>query len=210
MGVSTGLSAQTIFRVGTLPQQAFWLNALNRGVFSYGFALTEKNAGSDPRSLKTTFVKEIDSSGQSVYRLNGDKKFIGNAAQVVDAAGNVVHRGADFLLVFAVDDAAKSPKDRVFHCFLVPRGRIGEGNIRHTGGEWNKIGLREVNNGNFDLKDVIVPECCVLGTPGENMDARRVSEDCIEKRELSSLTPQLPEDFRSSGKYAISGGVLCL
>lgn len=169
MGVSTGLSAQTISRVGTLAQQAFWLNALNRGIFSYGFALTEKNAGSDPRSLTTTFVKEVDSSGQTVYRLNGDKKFIGNAARVVNAAGNVVHRGADFLLVFAVDDPAKSPKDRVFHCFLVPRGRIGEENIRHTGGEWNKIGLREVNNGNFDLKDVIVPECCVLGTPGENM-----------------------------------------
>ena len=169
MGVSTGLSAQTIYRVGTLCQQAFWLNALNRGIFTYAFALTEKNAGSDPRSLTTTFVKESGPGGQTVYRLNGDKKFIGNAARVLDAAGNVVHRGADFLLVFAVDDPAKPPKDRVFHCFLVPRAAVGEENIRHTGGEWNKTGLREVNNGNFDLKDVIVPECCVLGTPGENM-----------------------------------------
>lgn len=169
MGVSTGLSAQTIFRVGTLPQQAFWLNALNRGIFTYGFALTEKDAGSDPRSLTTTFVKETGPGGEAVYRLNGDKKFIGNAARVVDAAGKVIHRGADFLLVFAVDDPRKSPKDRVFHCFLVPRERIGEENIRHTGGEWNKTGLREVNNGNFNLKDVIVPESCLLGTPGENM-----------------------------------------
>ena len=169
MGVSTGLSAQTIYRVGTLPQQAFWLNALNRGIFTYAFALTEKNAGSDPRSMTTSFVKEVGPSGQAVYRLNGDKKFIGNAARVVDAAGNVVHRGADFLLVFAVDDPAKPPKDRVFHCFLVPRAAVGEENIRHTGGEWNKTGLREVNNGNFDLRDVMVPEYCVLGTPGENM-----------------------------------------
>jgi alkylation response protein AidB-like acyl-CoA dehydrogenase len=168
MGVSTGLSAQTIYRVGTLAQQAFWLNALNRSIFTYAFALTEKNAGSDPRSLTTTFVKEVGKGGETVYRLNGDKKFIGNAACVFDAAGNVVHRGADFLLVFAVDDPAKPPKDRVFHCFLVPRERIGEENIRHTGGEWNKTGLREVNNGNFDLRDVIVPECCVLGMPGEN------------------------------------------
>ena len=169
MGVSTGLSAQTIYRVGTLAQQAFWLNALNRGIFTYAFALTEKNAGSDPRSMTTSFVKESSPSGQPVYRLNGDKKFIGNAARVLDAAGNVVHRGADFLLVFAVGDPAKPPKDRVFHCFLVPRASIGEENIRHTGGEWNKTGLREVNNGNFDLRDVIVPECCVLGTPGENI-----------------------------------------
>jgi alkylation response protein AidB-like acyl-CoA dehydrogenase len=172
MGVSTGLSAQTIYRVGTLPQQAFWLNALNRGLFTYAFALTEKNAGSDPRSMTTTFVKETGPGGQTVYRLNGDKKFIGNAARVLDAAGNVVHRGADFLLVFAVDDPVRPPKDRVFHCFLVPRASIGEENIRHTGGQWNKTGLREVNNGNFDLRDVIVPECCVLGTPGENMYAK--------------------------------------
>jgi alkylation response protein AidB-like acyl-CoA dehydrogenase len=169
MGVSTGLSAQTIYRVGTLPQQAFWLNALNRGIFTYAFALTEKNAGSDPRSMTTSFVKETSASGRTVYRLNGDKKFIGNAARVLDVAGNVVHRGADFLLVFAVDDPAKPPKDRVFHCFLVPRASIGEENICHTGGEWNKTGLREVNNGNFELRDVMVPECCVLGTPGENM-----------------------------------------
>src|SRR5262245_34268898 len=169
MGVSTGLSAQTIYRVGTLPQQAFWLNALNRGIFTYAIALTEKNAGSDPRSMTTRFTRQAGPDGQTVYRLNGDKKFIGNAARVVDAEGNVVHRGADFLLVFAVDDPDKAPKDRVFHCFLVPRGRIGEENIRHTGGEWNKTGLREVNNGKFELRDVIVPECCVLGTPGENM-----------------------------------------
>ncbi len=169
MGVSTGLSAQTIFRVGTLAQQSFWLNALNLGIFTYGFALTEKDAGSDPRSMTTSFVKESTPNGETVYRLNGDKKFIGNAARVVDAKGNVVHRGADFLLVFAVDDPKKSPKDRVFHCFLVPRSRIGEENIRHTGGEWNKTGLREVNNGNFDLMDVIVPECCLLGAPSENM-----------------------------------------
>jgi alkylation response protein AidB-like acyl-CoA dehydrogenase len=169
MGVSTGLSAQTIFRVGTLAQQAFWLNALNQGVFTYGFALTEKDVGSDPRSLTTTFSRETDAVGQTVFRLNGNKKFIGNAARVVDAEGNVVHRGADYLLVFAVDDSRKPPKDRVFHCFMVPRARIGEQNIRHSGGEHNKTGLREVNNGNFDLADVVVPECCVLGIPGENM-----------------------------------------
>lgn len=169
MGVSTGLSAQTIYRVGTLAQQSFWLNALNLGIFTYGFALTEKDAGSDPRSMTTSFVKEKNAIGETVYRLNGDKKFIGNAARVVDASGNIVHRGADFLLVFAVDDPKKSPKDRIFHCFMVPRNRIGEEYIRHAGGEWNKTGLREVNNGNFDLIDVIVPECCLLGTPGENM-----------------------------------------
>ena len=165
MGVSTGLSAQTIYRVGTLPQQAFWLNCLNRGIFTYAFALTEKNAGSDPRSMSTTFGRKPVPRGQTLYRLNGDKKFIGNAARVLDAAGNVVHRGADFLLVFAVDDPAKPPKDRVFHCFLVPRASIGEENIRHTGGEWNKTGLREVNNGNFDLRMSSFPSAACWARP---------------------------------------------
>lgn len=169
MGVSTGLSAQTIARVGAIPQQAFWLNALNMGLFTYGFALTEQEIGSDPRSLTTRFSRERDAAGQPVYRLNGNKKFIGNAARVIAADGTVLHRGADFLLVFAVDDPHKPPKDRVFHCFLVPRARIGEQHIRHSGGDYNKTGLREVNNGNFELRDVMVPECCVLGAPGENM-----------------------------------------
>lgn len=169
MGVSTGLSAQTIFRLGTPSQQAFFLNALHEGSFTYSFALTEAGIGSDARGIRTTFTKEVLEDGKTYYRLNGDKKFIGNAAQVIDSEGNVVHRGADFLLVFAVDDRSKPPKDRVFHCFMVPRECIGEENIRTTGGECNKTGLREVNNGDFDLIDVPVPESCVLGVPDENI-----------------------------------------
>lgn len=178
LGVNTGLAAQSISKIGTKAQQAFWLNALNNGIFTYGFGLTEEAVGSDPRSIKTTFKKEIDpKTGKTVYRLNGNKKFIGNAAQVKDAQGNILHRGADFLAVYAVDDSAKAPADRSFRCFMVPRTLIGEQNIRHTGNEHNKLGLREVNNGDFDLKDVMVPEELMLGVPDE----------CVYKKMLGLL-----------------------
>jgi alkylation response protein AidB-like acyl-CoA dehydrogenase len=169
LGVNTGLSAQTISKIGTPEQQAFWLNALNNGVFTYGFGLTEEKIGSDPRSLQTTFKKETDAEGNTVYRLNGNKKFIGNGARVTDKDGNVTHRGADFLLVYAVDDSEKAPKDRSFRVFMVPRTLIGEENIWHSGREHNKMGLREVNNGDFNLKDVVIPESCLIGKPDEDI-----------------------------------------
>lgn len=169
LGVNSGLSAQTIYRVGTEAQQALWLNALNQGVFTYGFALTESAVGSDPRSIKTRFTKETDENGTVYYRVTVDKMVIGNAGCVKDNDGNVIHPGADFLLVFAVDDPDKAPKDRSFRCFMMPRSAIGEENFETFGGEHNKIGMREVNNGNFNAVDVVVPESCLLGKPDENM-----------------------------------------
>ncbi|MBY0405620.1 MAG: acyl-CoA dehydrogenase, partial [Cyanobacteria bacterium] len=170
LGVNTGLAAQTISKIGTPAQQALWLNALNAGVFTYGFGLTEQNIGSDPRSIQTTFKKEIDpSTGETTYVLNGNKKYIGNAARVLDSTGNVIHRGADFLAIFAVDDPNKAPADRTYRAFMVPRTAIGEENIWHSGFEHNKLGLREVNNGNFNLKNVRVPEALMLGNPDEDM-----------------------------------------
>jgi alkylation response protein AidB-like acyl-CoA dehydrogenase len=178
LGVNTGLSAQTISKIGTPEQQAYWLNALNNGIFTYGFGLTEEAVGSDPRSIQTTFKKEVDpKTGKTVYRLNGNKKYIGNAAQVKDANGNIVHRGADFLAIYAVDDAKKPPAERSFRCFMVPRTLIGEENIWHSGREHNKMGLREVNNGDFNLNDVVIPESLMLGKPDE----------CIYKKMLGLL-----------------------
>jgi alkylation response protein AidB-like acyl-CoA dehydrogenase len=169
LGVNNGLAAQSISKIGTPEQASFWLNALNRGVMTYGFGLTEEKVGSDPRSLITTFVKEQDEEGNTVYRLNGNKRFIGNAAQVKDEEGNIIHPGADFLVIYAVDDPDKAPKDRSYRAFMVPRSAIGEENIRHTGGTHNKMGLREVNNGDFELHDVVIPESCMLGEPDQDI-----------------------------------------
>lgn len=169
LGVNAGLAAEAIAKIGTPEQQALFLNAINDGVITTAFGLTEEKVGSDIRNMETTF-EPVEVNGKRYYKLNGNKKFIGNAAQVVDPeTGKVIHRGADFIVVFAVDDASKPPEEREFAAFLVPRSLIGEANIRHTGGDSNKMGLREVNNGDFDLKDVLVPEELLLGTPGENI-----------------------------------------
>ena len=165
LGVNSGLAAEAISKIGTPEQSAFWLNAINQGLITSGFGLTEANVGSDPISMETTFEELPDGS----FKLNGNKKFIGNAARVTDAEGNVVHPGADFLVIFAVDDSKKPPAERNFKAFMIPRTAIGEENIRHSGEGHNKMGLREVNNGDFDLKDVIVPRAFVLGNPDENI-----------------------------------------
>lgn len=174
LGVNSGLAAQSISKIGTEEQQAFWLNALNHGVMTYAFGLTEERVGSDPRSIETTFKKETAANGEVTYRLNGNKKFIGNAARVLDESGAVIHPGADTILVYAVDDPTKAPKDRSFRVFMVPRALIGEENIRHSGGAHNKMGLREVNNGDFDLKDVVVPEAFLIGKADEDVYPRLV------------------------------------
>ena len=167
MGVSTGLSAQTIYRVGTLAQQSFWLNALNLGIFTYGFALTEKDAGSDPRSMTTSFVKESGPNGETVYRLNGDKKFIGNAARVVDAAGNVVHRGADFLLVFAVDDPQEvSQGSRFSLLYGSPLRASARRTFAIPAASGTKPACARSTTAILILKNVIVPECCLFGHAG--------------------------------------------
>lgn len=169
LGVSSGLSAQSLSKIGTPEQQALWLNALQEGVFTYAFGLTEAAAGSDPRSMRTSFRKVANPDGTVEYVLSGDKKFIGNAACVKDESGSVIHRGADYLLIYAVDDPAKPPAERSFRLFMVPREAIGEENIAHSGGDHNKLGLREVNNGDFKLNAVRVPEACTIGRPGEDI-----------------------------------------
>lgn len=168
LGVNTGLAGEVISKVGTKEQQAVWLNAMNEGHMTYAFGLTEPTAGSDPRSMLTTFRVE-KRNGKNVYILNGEKKFIGNAAQVKSEAGEVLHRGADFIVIFAVDDPGKPPEQRSYRAFMVPRTAIGEDNIVPTGGEKGKLGLKVVNNGDITLKNVEVPESFILGDPNRNM-----------------------------------------
>ncbi len=165
LGVNSGLAAEPIAKIGTDAQKAFYLNGINRGLFTTAFGLTESTVGSDPRSVKSTFKAETDASGKTVYRLNIDKRFIGNAARVVDSHGTVIHPGADFIAVFAVDNPKAPPSQRSYRFFMVPRALIGEEHITTSGGKYQKMGLKVVNNGNIKANDVIVPEIFMLGDP---------------------------------------------
>lgn len=189
LGVNNGLAAEAISKLGTEEQQAFWLNQMAQGKLTFAFGLTGPEAGSDPRNMRATFERVEGKNGEVKYRLNGSKKFIGNAARVLDKEGNVTHRGADFIVVFAVDSANKGPEERSFRAFLVPRTLIGEDNIRPTGGEHGKTGLNEVNNGDFDMINVEIPESFMLG----KSEAKVRAQVLAEKPELADT-----EAFRKS------------
>jgi acyl-CoA dehydrogenase len=178
IGVNS-LAAVALSKIATPEQQTLWLNAINHGVLSAAFGLTEENVGADVKNIQTTYVKHFNpETRQMEYILDGNKRFIGNAAQVIDKDGQKVHRGADVIVVIA---AEKSPEisnsektnqadsKRQFRAFLVPRHLIEEkSNIQPSGDAHNKLGLREVNNGNFKLNHIVVPEGFLLGNPDEN------------------------------------------
>ena len=107
-------------------------------------AMTEPDAGSDVRSMKT-FAKKDGSD----WIINGTKHFISGAAH------------ADFVIVFIAtgeDDTPKGPKKRIT-CFLVDRG--------HPGFEI-KPGYKSLSHRGYDnmiltFDDCRIPDSQVLG-----------------------------------------------
>lgn len=106
------------------------------------FALTERNAGSDPADMKTRATREGDH-----YRIKGAKCFISN--------GGV----ADFLVVYAVTDPAAG--HRGISAFVVEKGTPGLtiGRVERT------MGLRGGHVWELDF-DCLVPEANRLGAEG--------------------------------------------
>ncbi len=73
--VQSGLAMATIHELGSEEQKRRWLPGMARCEKIGCFGLTEPDAGSDPGSLATTAA---DADGG--YRLDGEKKWIGNAS----------------------------------------------------------------------------------------------------------------------------------
>lgn len=73
IGTNVGIGSQGILIDGTDAQKARYLPGLASGALVGCFALTEPDAGSDIRSIRTTARR--DGSG---YRINGTKRFITN------------------------------------------------------------------------------------------------------------------------------------
>ncbi len=85
-----------LLKYGTEEQKQKWLVPLTEGKMQSGFSMTEPdNAGSDPRSIKTTAVREGDE-----WVINGHKWFTSNAFR------------ADFLIVMCRTDDPDAPGDR--------------------------------------------------------------------------------------------------
>ncbi len=130
-GASSGLAMGSIALCGSEAQKLHWLPPMARMEKIGAFALTEPNIGSDASHITTTATKDGDS-----YMLNGEKKWIGNAAV------------ADVTVVWAQDDQTGQVSG-----FLVEKDTPGFITTPITG----KISLRMVSNAHIQLTQCRVP-----------------------------------------------------
>jgi acyl-CoA dehydrogenase len=108
------------------------------------FAITEPEAGSDARNIRTTAVRDGDE-----WVIKGEKTFI--------TGGDV----ADFAMVFAITDLDKHREgrsDESVTCFLVDREAGWTSALIPTMGEWGPASL--------SFQDVRVPHSAILGEEG--------------------------------------------
>lgn len=148
---SIGVRALLLF--GTKEQQAKWLPDLVSGRKLGAFALTETNAGSDAANVQTTATPTEDGSA---YILNGDKRYITNAAI------------ADVLTVMARTPAPTpaNPKESKVTAFLVTPDMPG---FEITEGRMDKCGIRGTATGRLRFTNMRVPKENVLGSPGKGL-----------------------------------------
>jgi alkylation response protein AidB-like acyl-CoA dehydrogenase len=139
VAVHTSAATLPIAKLGTDEQREELVPPMARGEKIGAFALTESEAGSDARSLRTK--AEPDGDG---FKLNGTKQWITNGSFGGTA------------LVFARGDAGIS-------CFLVDGGADG---LRVTK-EHSKMGLHSSSTVDLVLEDVRVGADRLLGEEGK-------------------------------------------
>jgi alkylation response protein AidB-like acyl-CoA dehydrogenase len=138
--------------LGTLPIQLFgteeqkqrFLPRCATGEWSPAFALSEPEAGSDTRSLRTSAVRDGDD-----WVINGAKNWITNATI------------ADFYVVFAVTDR----QNRRMTAFVVEKDRDGfdPGKLEH------KLGIKGSPTGAPSFDNVRVPDSNRIGEEGKGL-----------------------------------------
>lgn len=131
-GVHSGLAMGSIGLLGSEEQKERWLPAMSRLEKIGAFGLSEPERGSDAVNVLSRARREGD-----FYRLNGQKRWIGNAAI------------ADLLIIWARDEEGKLGGFVIEDPQRVAGVRLG-----NIGG---KIGKRAVLNADIVLEEVKVP-----------------------------------------------------
>ncbi len=150
MGVHGGLAMGSIQLGGSDEQRKRWLPAMARMELIGAFGLTEPEHGSDiSAGLATTARRDGDD-----WILNGEKKWIGNAAF------------ADLVVIWA-----RAEDDGEVKGFVVEKGTEGMTFDKQE----DKIALRVVQNAEIHLRDVRVPEANRL----QNADTFRATADVL-------------------------------
>ncbi len=149
MGVHGGLAMGSIMLCGSEEQRERWLPAMARMELIGAFGLTEPDIGSAiSQGLGTTATRDGDS-----WVLNGEKKWIGNAAF------------ADLVVIWARDT-----EDGQVKGFVVEKDTDGMTFTKQK----DKIALRVVQNAEIHLHDVRVPESNRLQEAHSFADTARV------------------------------------
>ncbi|WP_078393042.1 acyl-CoA dehydrogenase [Shouchella patagoniensis] len=146
MSVHTSVGTVPIVLYGTEEQKQKYVPKLASGEMIGAFCLTEPNAGSDAKSLRTKAEKDGDG-----YILNGAKVFITNGGE------------AGTYIVFAVTDSAAG--SRGISCFIVEENT--EGLI--IGKKEKKLGLYGSTTTEVLFENCKVSSDQLLGNEGEGL-----------------------------------------
>ena len=141
--------AEVIAKQGTRTQKEKYLSDIAKGRgLPLAFALTERDSGSDAKSIKTTAYLDLKNKE---YVLNGAKQFITNA----DTAGVVL------VMAKINDEGAQG-----ISAFLVEHGTEGFKVIKKE----RKLGLLSANLIDFELQNCRISENQLLGKPGQGFE----------------------------------------
>ena len=154
VGVHNGLGLRPLLRFGSAPLRRQWLPDLAAGRQLAAFALSEPQAGSNPRAIGARALRVAGG-----WRLAGDKHLIGLASW--SGVMNVFARAFD-------------PEGRALGtvALLVPEDAPGLA----QGPEALTMGMRAMVQNALRFDDVFVPDAQVLGVPGAGM---QVAQDAM-------------------------------
>ncbi|MEU9689679.1 acyl-CoA dehydrogenase family protein [Amycolatopsis japonica] len=143
LGVSIGLTAQTILTKGTQAQKERWLPGLATFEKVGAWAITEPDSGSDAfGGMKTSVRRDGDE-----YVLNGQKTFITNGPY------------ADTIIVYAKLDDGSDVRDRKVLTFVLDKGMPG----LTQGKPFKKMGMMSSPTGELFFSDVRLGRDRLLG-----------------------------------------------
>lgn len=144
----TNMVAEAISKYGNAEQKKKYLSLVEEGkAVPLAFALTEKDSGSDAKSLKTEAILDDKS-----YLLNGSKQFITNA----DIAA----------VILLLARTSQTEGSHGISAFLLEQGMQG---FKVTKKE-RKMGLLSANLIDFDLENCRIPRTQMLGHEGQGFE----------------------------------------
>ena len=147
--VHTDMASVHVFNAGTEAQKAKWMPGIVSGDVITAVAVTEPDAGSDVKGIRTT-ARRVEGG----FVLNGTKLYITNG----------VH--ADLYCVAAKSDTG-GPASKSVTMFLVEKGTPGF----RVGRALDKHGWRSSDTAELVFEDCFVPESAILGEEGRGFYA---------------------------------------